>query len=192
MTASRKRVSYVIPPPTAPVPRLRLPPHPVTRMGRSAPLLIRDDDGPDEVLDLEQDAGRHPRHRLGVASLALDTCTILEGREVPEGILYSGGRDGQLMSWDLGLPMKKRALESPFRRGRWEVMTGWEDELEDEDDDGNERVTSDGDVIGDVPMSSAKIRRRHMLSQLSILPYEQQWETDLHSYKPGAVGLFPV
>ena len=42
----------------------------------------------------------HPRHRLGVASLALDTSTQLVGRAAFEGILYSDGKDGLVMSWD--------------------------------------------------------------------------------------------
>ena len=192
MTSTRKRVSYVIPPTAAPVPRLRLPPLPVARLGRSAPLLIPDDDSPDDPS--EHGPPRHPRHRLPVASLTLDTCTILEGRHAPEGILYSGGRDGLVLSWDLGLPMKKRALEngrSPFKRGTWEVMTGWADELEDEDADGSDRAISDGDVIGDVPLS-AHVRRKHMLSELHTVPYEQQWETDLPSFHPGTVSRFLV
>ena len=194
MTASRKRVSYVIPPSAARVPRLKLPALPITRLGQSAPLLIPDDDAPDDPPDSEHGPSRHPRHRLPVASLTLDSCTILEGRHAPEGILYSGGRDGLVLSWDLGLPMKKRALEngrSPFKRGTWEVMTGWADELEDEDADGSDRATSDGDVLGDVPLS-AHLRRRHMLSELNIVPYEQRWETDLSSFHPGTVSRFPV
>ena len=42
----------------------------------------------------------YPRHRLGVASLALDTSTKLVGRAACEGILYSDGRDGLVKSWD--------------------------------------------------------------------------------------------
>ncbi|KAK2467551.1 hypothetical protein APHAL10511_000406 [Amanita phalloides] len=195
MIHSRKRVSYFIPPPATPVPRLRLPQHPTTHLGRSAPLLIRADESAEELGDAQfdiHDGVRHPRHRLGVASLALDTCTVLEGRQAPEGILYSGGRDGLLMSWDLGLPMKKKAIvngQATFVRGRWEVITGWADEPEDEDTDGHERTTSDGDVIGDVPLSAA-IRRRHMLKELNVVPYERQWETDLAWFKPGTPSSF--
>ena len=62
---------------------------------------------------LDSDGTHHPRHCLGVAAIALDTSTLLAGRSTPEGILYTGGRDGLVAGWELGMPMTKR------RRGRW-------------------------------------------------------------------------
>lgn len=55
----------------------------------------------------------HPEHTLGVSALALDTSTVIDssssgsGRR-PAGILYSGGRDGLVASWELGLPLQRR------------------------------------------------------------------------------------
>lgn len=152
-----------------------------------------------------------PRHRLGVACLALDTSTQLVGRNAPEGILYTGGRDGLVMSWDLGIPMKKRKVDSspsrdtdseadPMSPGgrtrtrtrrsrRWEVLTGWDDDSFDSDgEEGDERhqqVGSDGDVLGDVVPHGD--RRRRTLGSGEI-PYERQWETDLGAFQPGTVG----
>lgn len=40
-------------------------------------------------------------HLLGVNSLALDTTTVVNA--IPEGILYSAGRDGMIAGWDLHL-----------------------------------------------------------------------------------------
>jgi WD repeat-containing protein 48 len=149
------------------------------------------------VQDSEEDpsrriAPRRPRHRLGVASLALDTSTQLSGRNAPEGILYTGGRDGQVISWDLGVAMKKKDSSSAKTRrdhlavGRWEVMTGWADDYIDEEAEENEeRLGSDGDVLGDVVPSSS--RRRRPSKSSSLVLRDDQWETDLEAFKPGQV-----
>ena len=75
----RRRVSYVIPPPTEPVPRLQLPPihTPASAPRSSAPLLLPAPAHP--ALPPKQRApahAQHPRHRLGVACLALDAATV--------------------------------------------------------------------------------------------------------------------
>jgi WD repeat-containing protein 48 len=90
------------------------------------------------------------------------------------------------MSWDLGARMKKRkgpdGKNDARRRGRWEVMTGWDDEgLDEETDDAEERLVSDGDVLGDVTA------RRRPTSLASEIPYERQWETDMSAFQPGTV-----
>lgn len=83
----------------------------------------------------------HPQHSLAVSSLAIDTITCIAGavddddhdidgdmdrhhdsehsygakhdREaVPPGILYTGGRDGLVGAWELGLPMRKRSVQT--------------------------------------------------------------------------------
>lgn len=189
MAYPRRRVSYIIPPPSdSLVPRLQFPPHGVSKLGHSGPLLI-----PYRVQypKTEENApkdSRHPRHRLGVSSLALDCSTHLEGRTAPEGILYSGGRDGLVMSWDLGIPMKSRVpLEDDGLRipgGRWEIMTGWGDDPLDDEADDDDKPTSDGDILGDVTAGDRRKRKAH--KQRSI-PYDQQWETDLEAFKPGQV-----
>ncbi|KIM37415.1 hypothetical protein M413DRAFT_274108 [Hebeloma cylindrosporum] len=187
MVQARRRVSYIIPAPEDPAPRLQLPAHGVSRMGATGPLLIpyhENDEG--RQVDASQ-RQKHPRHRLGVASLALDVSTQLIGRNAPEGILYSGGRDGLVMSWDLGMPMKKRKPSDGNmqpRRGRWETLTGWgEDFIEEEAEDGDERPVSDGDILGDVVDSLKK--RRRAASIVGEIPLERQWETDLSMFQPG-------
>ncbi|KAI9236943.1 MAG: hypothetical protein BYD32DRAFT_462064 [Podila humilis] len=53
---------------------------------------------------LRKDENRNA-HLLGVNALALDTSTLTakdtHGHRVPGGILYTGGRDGMIASWDL-------------------------------------------------------------------------------------------
>lgn len=103
------------------------------------------------------------------------------------------------MSWDLGIPMKERKpkeeteeeeieLRRPGRR--WEIMTGWGDDAFDEDaEDGEEKLTSDGDVLGDV---TADFARKRQNAVRNSLPYEHQWETDLGAFKPGTVSRTPL
>jgi len=186
MVQTRRRVSYIIPSPSESIPRLQLPPHGVSRLGVTGPLLT-----PFAGQSGSISKGiKHPRHRLGVASLVLDTSTQLVGRDTPGGILYSGGRDGLVMSWELGIPMKRRKVNAgqsiKVNKGRWETMTGWGDDVQDEDlEDGDERV-GDGDVLGDVT-GSINRRRRRARSKAGGIPYEYQWETDLSTFQAGSV-----
>ncbi|KAF5378167.1 hypothetical protein D9615_007561 [Tricholomella constricta] len=180
MVQQRRRVSYVIPAPVEAVPRLQLPPLGISRLGSIGPLLIP---LKDTVESEARKTARHPRHRLGISSLALDTSTQLVGRGAPEGILYSAGRDGLVMSWDLGIPMKKRKEMSGdgLRRTdlRWETLTGWvDDSIDEETEDGDDRLQSDGDILGEVT-------RRRQTKESSSSPYENQWETDIGAFKPG-------
>jgi WD repeat-containing protein 48 len=189
MVPARQRVSYVIPPPADPVPRLQLPPYGLPRLGLNKPLLI-----PLDVLGDSQPKANaiqtHPRHRLGVASLALDTCTQLAGRSTPEGILYTGGRDGMVISWDLGIRMKKRSGGAiKTQKGRWEMITGWGNDVIDEEneedvDDGLTNFGSDGDVLGDV---TEAVKKRKGLSASDPLLHEQLWEIDTDSLESGKV-----
>lgn len=190
--APLRRVSYVIPSPTTPVPTLTLPEPGVSRNGRTGPILIhstapRIDDG-------SSAAGEDPKHRLPVAAFALDSTTLAAGSDKPGGILYTGGRDGMLMAWDLHLPMKEREARYGYRSlfsrgsrriGRWDLLTRDEDDenaiYEEEDD---EWPTSDGDILGDVPMS-AGLRRSQL--NLDVIPFEQRWEFDAARYEPGQV-----
>ncbi|KNZ76218.1 WD repeat-containing protein 48 [Termitomyces sp. J132] len=181
MVQQKRRVSYVIPSPAEPVPRLRLPPHGTSRLGSTGPLLIPLRKSTETELPK---SNKHPRHRLGISSLALDTSTQLTGRAAPEGILYSAGRDGLVISWDLGIPMKKRKAtkDDNSKRRDWEAMTGWADDEEIDDS-----VQNDGDVLGDVTINPR--RRQRVNSQ--VIPYEKQWETDLAAYnKPGKSSSF--
>ncbi|KAL4250924.1 WD repeat WDR48 family protein [Abortiporus biennis] len=191
MAPARKRVSYIVPSPSEPVPKLQLPAHGVPRNGQIGPLLI-----PSKAVQSADETtpkwAQHPRHRLGVACLALDTSTQLAGRGSPEGILYSGGRDGLVLSWDLGIRMKKRSQKygvnpSTLHRsiGRWEILTGWADDIIEEDLD-EEDLRSDGDILGDVTTS----RRRRKAGIDHSIPYEQQWETDLEYFEDGKITQF--
>lgn len=112
---------------------------------------------------------RHPEHTLGVSALAIDTSTVLEApssffasssssssisssassgsssgkhHRRPAGILYSGGRDGLVASWELGLPFKRRSHSEEYvgnrgskYRPRWaEDLYDSEGVEEDEED----------------------------------------------------------
>ena len=100
-----------------------------------------------------------------------------------------------VMSWDLGYPMKERrakfgATHNGLRThvGRWEIMTGWADDvINEEADEVDERLRSDGDVLGEV---STTIGRRHRLTKLSSIPFEDGWETDLDAFRPEIVRSF--
>ena len=176
-------MSYIIPSPSESIPRLQLPPHGISRLGATGPLLtpFAGQSGSDSK------GLNHPRHRLGVASLALDSSTQLVGRAAPEGLLYSGGRDGLVMSWELGLPTRRRKVKAgQSMKGRWEIMTGWGDDVLDEDlEDGDERV-NDGDVLGDVT-DNLQRRRQRARSKAGEIPFELEWELDLSTFRPGTV-----
>ncbi|KIJ53413.1 hypothetical protein M422DRAFT_222750 [Sphaerobolus stellatus SS14] len=184
------RLSYVIPPPTAPPAPLVLPPLSASRHGSIRPLLFPANTSRTKHKRRASNAdwhpqGSHPRHRLGVSSLALDTSTKLEGQVNPQGILYSGGRDGQILSWDLGLRTKRR--QHPYghsdrggigwRKGHWEILTGWNDDMGEEEEEDDEVIGSDGDVLGDVVDPVGRRRRSSQALYGSILP-EHAWELD--------------
>ncbi|KAG7093947.1 hypothetical protein E1B28_007580 [Marasmius oreades] len=179
--ATKRRVSYRIPSPLDPVPRLRLPDPTTSRFGLTGPLLIPIDGvaesgehGHSQHPRARQlPVPKHPRHRLGVTSLALDTCTQLAGHGSPQGILYSGGRDGMVNSWDLHVPMRTRQRarnvtrsRDVYEKYRWEIMTGWADDVDEDNDD-----FGDGDVLGEVTGSQRKRRE-----EINEVPYEERWE----------------
>lgn len=170
MPPPKRRVSYVVPPPTDYVPRLKLPPLAYPRHGSPRPLLFPAHHQP----QVPPSCTQH-RHRLGVASLALDSTTQLQGHPSPQGILYTGSRDGQVISWDLGLPLRPRRDPSSRRScvTRWESLTGMaDDSLPEETEEGERR---DGDVLGDVKESGGRKRRSTIHDDI---PYELQWELD--------------
>lgn len=184
--SAKRRVSYVIPPPTEPVPRLELPSFGASRLGSAGPLLIPASGVTGNSLDEYSKWSRHPRHRLGVNALALDYSTQLAGRSAPEGILYSGGRDGLVLSWDLQLPMKNRTPKENEGRHKWEAMTGWEDDATDSEEE--YYPTSSGDILGTVVGNVERRKRATMKG--SVLPYEQQWEMDVESFRAGQPSSF--
>ncbi|KAF9003076.1 hypothetical protein BDQ17DRAFT_1306080 [Cyathus striatus] len=207
MGQPRRRVSYIIPPPAEPIPRLQLPPRGSIPLGTVNPTLIYPTSSPNDAKSHDE-AYQHPRHRLGVASLALDSTTLLTNKSAPEGILYSGGRDGMVISWDLGISMKKRptsASTSPgsgVREGplgtkhHWELITGWLDDSIDEEEsesEGTFPVGSDGDVLGDV--TSSLDRRGKQIGDLRArdraqLEREKEWIPDMTEFKPETPSTF--
>ncbi|KAI0031027.1 WD40-repeat-containing domain protein, partial [Vararia minispora EC-137] len=105
-------------------------------------------------------------------------------------ILYTGGRDGMVIAWDLGLPMKRRAHRyghTAHPGSRWEFMTGWADDVfEDELDDGD--ILSDGDILGEVKGSAR--RRRGSVDDSGPIPPEDMWELDADAFVPGKPSQF--
>ena len=202
----RRRVSYVIPPPTEPVARLQLPPihTPASPPRSSAPLLRPSPVQPalPQTQRAPAPATQHPRHRLGVACLALDASTHLVGRHAPEGILYTGGRDGLVIAWDLAVPMRPRSrppqafssysprVAGRFAHRRWDLLTGWGDDVIDEDVEEEDEIRSDGDILGDVKGSGK--RRRPSVSDAqgaadARAAAELNWEIDPARWQDGKV-----
>ncbi|GAA6061678.1 hypothetical protein JCM10212_005970 [Sporobolomyces blumeae] len=137
-----RRVSYVIPPPSAPPPLLSLPPFGVSRRGHTTPLFgFIGQTAEDSRHKYVHEQEAHPRHRLAVQALALDFSTALNHDGVqdttPDGILYTGGRDGLLCSWELDLPSKRRRRRYGSREP-------------DDDDEGENAIDTDDEGDGDV------------------------------------------
>jgi WD repeat-containing protein 48 len=190
----RRRVSYGIPfpPSTIPIPRLWLPPLGFDRQGAVNPVLISNfEQHPKPALHSPND--NEPRHRLGVSALALDTTTQLVGRPSPEGILYTGARDGLVIAWDLNIPMRKRAYNDHVIRHsstHWELLTGWVDPVVDDAPGEDQEIPSDGDIIGDVRGSARRRRPSGATATSGSIPFERQWERDIDAFRPGQVRLF--
>ncbi|WWC71103.1 uncharacterized protein I206_105056 [Kwoniella pini CBS 10737] len=210
MVTSRK-VSYILPTPEKQPPLLSLPPLGQQRQGHPSPFFLPKIDGSNSGLNISgggggvsgsignrnpflststnnENSSSHARHCLGITSLALDSSTLLSDSNSPGGILYTGGRDGLVASWELNLPHKKR------RGGRYQVQPGrgervkWErigdgaeffddDEEFDEEDD-NDRLSSEDETDGWVGVTP---------KQKGEVPYEDRWEIDreeLNNTKP--------
>lgn len=208
---TRTRISYTIPPPSVnePIQRLGLPPLHAARNGRSQPLLVPFSPG-EYDRDKEKNGRKRRtdephRHRLGIQSLALDTSTPLPSRGGPEGILWTGGRDGLIIAHDIGIVQSERRWKYGFgpgpgegrkSKGVWEVLTGWEDRDDDYSnykEDGNESeenedaygvVGGDGDVLGDyVPVNGVGSGRNKVRKWDGVIPFEERWEVDTTNTK---------
>ena len=91
------------------------------------------------------------------------------------------------MAWDLGLKTKRR--QHPYgrpeqglswRKGHWEILTGWSDDMGEEDEDEDEVVGSDGDILGEVVDTIGRRRRATQANANSTLP-EHAWEIDVEN-----------
>ncbi|KAM0745659.1 WD40 repeat-like protein [Meredithblackwellia eburnea MCA 4105] len=114
-----RRVSYVLPPPSSPPATLGLPPVGI-RKGEPGPFYVHHPPHHHSGISssLTSWDGDHIRHRLAVQALALDLTTAVtspsgssgnnDSDPAPGGILYLGGRDGLVSSWELGLPTRRR------------------------------------------------------------------------------------
>lgn len=130
-----KRISYILPPPQPTrIDHLDFPSWPHSSHGQTKPWLVKSNEP-----KVTENLDTTPGHLRGVAALALDTTTILADATSPQGILYTGGRDGQLIGWDLNLPTTRRQGPRWTNRDRieWERLDGDaddEDELIQEND----------------------------------------------------------
>lgn len=118
-----------------------------------------------------------------MTSLVLDTSTILQNSQSPGGILYSGGRDGLVASWELNVPHKKR------RGGRYDLGPGrgtkvkWERigdgaELWDEEDEAEFGEDGDGNSSDEDSQGWVGLDRDGESRRKGEVPYEDRWEVD--------------
>lgn len=152
--ATRKRVSYTLATPSTAPPALGLPPPQHDQIGRAAPAyrVFPTTTTTTTPRQAEAPDATHPAHCLGVTALALDATTVLHGQDAPRGILYTGGRDGLVASWEQGVPMKRAEKGAEEEYVKWERIGVLDDEDEGEEDDsefgfigGNAR--SGGDAV---------------------------------------------
>lgn len=192
---NKRRVSYIIPPPEHEPPTLELPGLGAAPGGdaRSYPYIAPKVGATNGAYNQfasrnpfaspppePESSARHPRHRLGISALALDTSTVLSGAGSPGGILYTGGRDGLVASWETHVPHTKRRGRRyrpvPGRgtggRVRWERLgdggADWEDD--DGDDQGGDDSSSEEEET--TPDGTGVPKKRRDMT------YEDRWEVD--------------
>ncbi|KAJ6610194.1 hypothetical protein B0H10DRAFT_2193503 [Mycena sp. CBHHK59/15] len=184
MAPAKRRVSYIIPPPTEPVPRLDLPPPTADRLGLVRPLIVRAAVQPPPDPDAATRT-RHPHHRLAVAALAIDTATTLAGRPAPRASSTPAAVTASCSPGTSASPSAAAPRPHPTPA----ALTGWADDAIDEEaEEADERPTSDGDVLGDVTAAAA--RRRHPPRGDRELPLEEQWEMDVDAFRPTRLSTF--
>jgi WD repeat-containing protein 48 len=184
MAATSRRVSYILPMPNDPPPLLSLPPIEQVRRGHTSPFFLPKSDpsfqSKNPFLNPSPPPSAkppHPRHCLGISSLALDTSTLLSNTDSPGGILYSGGRDGLVASWELNVPHKKRRGRRYEDTGRslpvkWERIGDGAEFFDDEDEESDEDdVSSSDEDMGEGWVGVGEGAKREV-------PYEDRWEVD--------------
>lgn len=177
MPTSTRRISYVVPFPSTVPPWLQLPSAIHPRNGSPLPLLLPSDHPPASSHASLDPPSAHPQHSLGVPALALDTSTQLAGKDAPQGILLSGGRDGLIASWELGFKLKKRTVRQGYENGGKADWVRW-NELGV--DGGDENDDEDADLGANVDSLGASVDK---------IPYEDRWEVE--PPQQGAVSLLP-
>lgn len=171
--APPRRVTYVLPAPTGPVPLLSLPPPAINKRGHQGPLYSTKQ--PTQFTN--QPPGHpapptHPSHRLPVQALALDLSTPLASSSSkdnsPQGLLYTGGRDGLLCSWELGLPTRRR--KRAYGRAPAESDSDSDPEGEDNPDYSTDKLDVELEGLGSRPVSVAAARKRLSLAKTGGRP----------------------
>lgn len=83
--------------------------------------------------------------------------------------------------------MRSRPRRPPVvsHYSRWEYMTGWGDELEEEDAE-HSAAPSDGDILGDVKGSA---KRRRGSTPGSPAASDETWELDTDAFVHGTVSI---
>lgn len=208
-----RRVSYVVAPPVGPRTKLVLPALDAPRRGRTGPLVIPDTSAlPEPKSPIRHVIGPRPQspsgrgsssskptpqnasqpaHRLGISAMAVDLSTHIAGNSTPEGILYSAGRDGLVIAWELRTPTKLRRRErreSPAtqhirRRGNWKAMTGWDEDqdLSDEESPSNGQSSAldlNEGVLDGMYDAAPRATTSSRNALPKSIPYEQRWQVD--------------
>lgn len=226
MATIHRRVSFIVPSPDHTPTELELPPLGGRKRGQTQPQIVPKQGIPPPSINHTNANGQsyanHPRHSLGVTSLALDTSTLLADSASPGGILYTAGRDGLVASWELGVPHKRRR-----NGGRYELLPGrgtgrvkWEkigdgaemwDEDEDEEmmnamngemgfenstangtDDAEEIWSSDEEIDGFAGIDGQRGDGRRVRPARGEVPYEDRWEVDYEAVASSRVSSLRV
>ena len=127
MSTAQRRISYTLPTASlGALPTLSFPPVDTPRRAHAGPLYG------DSLPPRPASNANAQGHRLAVQSLCLDLETSISPANEPAGILYSGGRDGVVCSWELGLKTRRRSKSTTNNERSPAGYDG------DSDDDGSE------------------------------------------------------
>jgi WD repeat-containing protein 48 len=72
---------------------------------------------------------------------------------------------------------------------RWELITGWGDEIVHDALDEDKDLRSDGDILGEVKGSSRRRGLSSATASPTSIPFEHKWEGDIDAFRPGKVRL---
>ena len=213
----RQRLTYVIPPKQTEPEVLSLPAPGIARHFDPRPLLYSARTG-NRIDPLAAqapfDVPTTPQHCLGVSKLALDLTTAVlpsdqstssPGHPNPQGLLYSAGRDGLIISSELNLRTKRRKRRvghgSELKRAReerWEELGAFyspsssgaenqdtsSDEEEPEQLRPNARFSYPTGNTSDPRKPSPSRKKKH------YIPYEEKWEVCEEDDRPKPASEF--